>query len=291
MKNTKELINGYDNAKDNLYTRLFYIFPYLSLEHVDEYSKLYNKIVESNFDIMDIFTILEYYIHDTCYLFGLNRDNITNITYYDTKIVGDFLNFILKFDTIVNKENISLEVDVHVANSRENDYAYISLHNKANDLKCKLDRYEADKYKYRGYNIVDIINDKNICKMLSDALNYFNKVDDFIKNNIKLDNIDVVVNDDNRLNIATSLSNVFEISDRNSMSRAIEYSYNTLANIVDSRFLKKKAECTNILFIRKGLSYDGTHIRFKITFKVDGNSYDILTDYYIYENEFSSKLL
>lgn len=291
MKNTKELINGYDNAKDNLYTRLFYIFPYLSLEHVDEYSKLYNKIVESNFDIMDIFTILEYYINDTCYLFGLNRDNITNITYYDTKIVGDFLHFILKFDTIVNKENISLEVDVHVADSRKNDYAYINLHNKSNDLKCTLDRYEADKYKCRGYNIVDIINDKNICKILSDALNYFNKVDDFIKNNIKLDNIDVIVNDSNRLNIATSISNILDISDRDSIGRVIEYSYNTLANIVDSRFLKKKAECTNILFIRKGLSYDGMHIRFKITFKVDGNSYDILTDYYLYDNEFSSKLL
>ena len=293
MKELRELINEYTVVKRDLYNRMNNIFPYLSSEHIDDYVGLYNEIMESDIPI-DIISILDYYICDACDLFRLNRDAITNITYYDSTVAKDHFYFILKFDTTVNEEDIGLEFDVYVSDKddRNDDYYIdINLYNKSNDLKCILSCHEAERYKYQGYNIVDIINDKNICKILSDAINYFNKVDDFIRKNIKLDNIDVVINDDNRLNIASSLSNIFEISDRDSMSRVIEYSYNTLANIVDSRFLKKKAECTNILFIRKGASYDGIHIRFKITFKVDGNSYDILTDYYLYRDEFSSKLL
>lgn len=292
MKEVIELINEYNDAKNDLYVMLNKVFPYLSVEHIDQYSRLYSEIIESDFTMADIVMILDYYIFDVCKLFNLNKANINNVVYCDSEIVDDYLNLVLKFDTIANREYISLEIEIQVSDEgMDNDYySFIYLHNKSNDLKCTLSCHEAERYHSKNYNIIDIINDKNLCKTFSDAMSYFNKADEFIRKNIKLDNIDVVVNDDNRSNITYSLSKVFEKSDSDCMSKIIEYSFNKLA-FIDSSLRKKKAECTNILFIKKGCSDDGAYIRFMITFKIDSTSYDILTDcYYQYKDEFSSQL-
>ena len=292
MKEVIELVNVYNDAKNDLYVRLKNIFPYLSLEYIDQYSRLYSEIIESDFTMVDIVMILDYYIFDVCNLFKLNKANINNVVYCDSEIVDDYLYLVLKFDTNVDKEYVSLEVDIHVSHEdlREDYYVDIYLHNKSNDLKCKLNQYEAEKYHSKNYNIIDIINDKNLCKTFSDFYNCFYKADEFIRKNIKFDNIDVVVNNDNRSNITYSLSKVFEKSDSNCMSRIIKHSFNKLA-FIDSSLRKKKAECTNIIFIKKESSNDGEYIRFMITFKIDGTSYDILTDcYYLYKDEFSSQL-
>lgn len=291
MKELRELINEYTVVKRDLHNRMNNIFPYLSSEHIDDYVELYNEIMESDIPI-DIISILDYYICDACDLFRLNRDAITNITYYDSTVAKDHFYLILKFDTTVNEEDIGLEFDVYVSHEdlREDYYVDIYLHNKSNDLKCKLNQYEAEKYHSKNYNIIDIINDKNLCKTFSDFYNCFYKADEFIRKNIKFDNIDVVVNNDNRSNITYSLSKVFEKSDSNCMSRIIKHSFNKLA-FIDSSLRKKKAECTNIIFIKKESSNDVEYIRFMITFKIDGTSYDILTDcYYLYKDEFSSQL-
>lgn len=292
MKELRELINEYTVVKRDLYNRMNNIFPYLSSEHIDDYVELYNEIMESDIPI-DIISILDYYICDACDLFRLNRDAITNITYYDSTVAKDHFYIILKFDTTVNEEDIGLEFDVYVSDKddRNDDYYIdINLYNKSNDLKCILSCHEAEEYRSQNYNIIDIINDKNLCKTFSDAMSYFNKADDFIRKNIKFDNIDVIVNDNNRSNITYSLSKVFEISDSDCMSRIIEYSFNKLA-FIDFSLRKKKAKCTNILFIKKESSNDGEYIRFMITFKIDSDLYDMITDcYYLYKDEFSSKL-
>ena len=291
-KEVIELVNGYNDAKNDLYVRLKNIFPYLSLEHIDQYSRLYSEIIESDFTMADIVMILDYYIFDVCKLFNLNKANINNVVYCDSEIVDDYLNLVLKFDTIVNKECISLEIEIQVSDKGTDNYNYsfIYFHNKSNDLKFTLSRHEAEEYRSQNYNIIDIINDKNLCKTFSDVMSYFNKADDFIRKNIKFDNIDVIVNDNNRSNITYSLSKVFEMSDSDCMSRIIEYSFNKLA-FIDFSLRKKKAKCTNILFIKKESSNDGEYIRFMITFKIDSDLYDMITDcYYLYKDEFSSKL-
>lgn len=292
MKEVIELINEYNDVKNDLYVRLKNIFPYLSLEHIDQYSRLYSEIIESDFTMDDIVMILDYYIFDVCKLFKLDKANINNVVYCDSEIVDDYLCIVLKFDTIVNREYISLEIEIQVSDEgMDNDYySFIYLHNKSNDLKCTLSCHEAERYHSQNYNIIDIINDKNLCKTFSDAMSYFYKADDFIRKNIKFDNIDVIVNDNNRLNITYSLSKVFELSDSDCMSRIIEYSFNKLA-FIDFSLRKKKAKCTNILFIKKESSNYGEYIRFMITFKIDSDLYDMITDcYYLYKDEFSSKL-
>lgn len=230
----RELINKYNYVKNDLYTMLDKVFPYLSsLDNIDQYSRLYSEIIESNFTTTDIVMILDYYILDICKLFKLDRGKITNIVYCDSEIVNDYLNLVLKFDTIVNKECISLEIEIQVSDKGTDNYNYsfIYFHNKSNDLKFTLSRHEAEEYRSQNYNIIDIINDKNLCKTFSDAMSYFYKADDFIRKNIKFDNIDVIVNDNNRSNITYSLSKVFEMSDSDCMSRIIEYSFNKLAFI------------------------------------------------------------
>ena len=293
MKELRELINEYTVVKRDLYNRMNNIFPYLSSYHIDDYLELYNEIMESDIPI-DIISILDYYICDACDLFRLDKGSISNIVYCDSTVAKDYFYLILKFDTIVDKEDISLEIDVYVSDKddrNDDQYAGIYLHNKSNGLKCELFYNEAEKYKSKDYNIINIINYKNLCKNFSDALSCFDKADEFIRKNIKFDNIDVIVNDDNISNITHSLDKISEVSDDvDCMSMIIEYSFNKLA-FIDSSLRNKKAECTNILFIKNEYPDDVEYIRFMITFKIDGASYDMLTDYYyLYKDEFSSQL-
>lgn len=294
MKEVMELVNEYYDVKNDLYIRLEKVFPYLSVEHIDEYSRLYSEIIESDFTMSHIISIVDYYISDICDLFRLDKYNITNIRFCDSRVVNNRFRLVLKFDTIVNEENISLITCVFISKNkgRDCDYCFaIYLCNKSNNLSCKVVYKEAEKYKSQNYNIVDIINDKNLCKIFSDAVSYSNKVDEFIEKNMKFDDIDIVVNNDNRENIIYSLSNIFEVSDRDSMNKIIEYSYYKLTDI-DSSLVNKKAECTNIVFVKKGSIFNYAYIRFIITFKIDGVSYDMCTDgYYLYNDEISSKLL